>query len=192
MLTNELTKEQIVVLEDAQREYFGCIFPLNSTHIAFRRGFERAVAMLGIAPGNEWSGSPDRPIQRYEAKIVDKTMWPVVVEAEKGSLVYHAHHLGAMERLLEEALGEMTKAEIDRFDPEVVEHRLVNAVLAARKLRLTAKSERVKIERSPGIPPRWIVLLDGENPFNGVFCREKDAERYAAGLRAELEKDAKP
>ena len=44
--------------------------------------------------------------------------------------------------LLEEALCELTESEIDKFDPEITEERLVNSVLAGRKLRLIEAFKR--------------------------------------------------
>lgn len=152
---------------------------------------------------NEWNPPAPRatgesalyPIQRFRAAVSEgKNICPIVVPNDKGPLVYYGEHREAMDDLLNAALGPLIAEEMWKFHEGGRVDVLITAFLASRKLRLAAKpkAERVKIERSPGIPPRWIVLLDEENPFNGVFCREKDAERYAAGLRAEIEKEAKP
>jgi hypothetical protein len=64
--------------------------------------------------------------------------------------------------------------------------------IAQIRARLTRPAERMErnvitIERWIHDPTKWIVLYDGCNVGNySGFKDRKDAERYAAGLRAEL------
>lgn len=50
----------------------------------------------------------------------------------------------------------------------------------------TEQPERVRVELCLRNPERWGVFLDGANVLLQLLLKEQDAERYAAGLRAEL------
>lgn len=99
----------------------------------------------------------------------------------------------------EEMLGPLTSAEISQYALHSVD--LVQPVrrvgcfiidnaeglLSDRKRRFLAPEpkERVTIEQLPGSCVDIVVFLDGKRELG--FVNMRDAERYAAGLRAELE-----
>jgi hypothetical protein len=99
----------------------------------------------------------------------------------------------ALNVALGEALGPVTADEEEPYrDNRSIE--LINAFLKSRRSRLPAPVERVTVTFYDAEPtPYWQVSLDGKHigPRFPVTGYQVDAERYAAGLRAELADQAR-
>jgi len=99
----------------------------------------------------------------------------------------------ALNVALGEALGPVTA---DEEEPYWYNRsiELINAFLKSRRSRLPAPVERVTVTFYDAEPtPYWQVSLDGKHigPRFPVTGYQVDAERYAAGLRAEIADQAR-
>jgi hypothetical protein len=94
----------------------------------------------------------------------------------------------ARAQIIAEALADVTDDEWGKASPET--RAYYNRFLTERKNRLLAQADkprtRVEIVKDEDTNDCYDVYLDGRRQH--TFCGMEHAERYAAGLRAELEK----
>jgi hypothetical protein len=131
----------------------------------------------------------ERMLQAYDgAKDQDFNASP----SERRSCMTAAYQV-ARAQVIAEALAEVTDDEWGKARPET--RMFYNRFLSERRNRLLAQADKprtpaervtIKLVSYPTIGDRWQVLLDGK--IDDAFGEEITAKRYAAGLRAELEK----
>ena len=128
--------------------------------------------------------------------VIEKMMSEYTLRASNHPSIHEQHRTGmtaAARVLLDEALGPVT--DVDR---RVADYPIqwntedINDMLDNRRARLLPKSkdaaERVRLRPDHETNECFDVLLDGKEVH--TFCGEVHAERYVAGLIAELKRKA--
>lgn len=114
------------------------------------------------------------PVEEERRYTLDELLGPVTGEDQRAACdVYMASDFGL----------------VGKEDFRAYHRKVVEAVIANRRARLApAKKERVTVGETSG---HWIVYRDGEEVsyLSRTIYARIDAERYAAGLRAEIRKE---